>query len=207
MSDALLRSATVYDLAPGSEVLLQGQTNLFPWSSRSSDVTARVALDLDDTIVQRLFDQLQSGQISADQLQLRSGPLPTAELSVPVTSLHGGSEGMDRDMNSALKASQFPLIIYRLEKVEDAKTIRDTRGGNLAFELGVSGALTVAGVQRTVASRLTIQRDAERHYRVYAKVAVRMTDFGVKPPTAFFGFIRALDALAVIFRLTFALRQ
>jgi len=195
----------VYDLAAGSQVLLQGAINVGAWSSRSSQARARAVLNLDDSVLRTLFDKLQAGQISADQLQLSPGLRAIAELSVPVMSLHGDSQGMDRDMYSALKAPQYPSIQYRLEKAQDAQVRQDPTTGKPAFLLRVTGALTVAGVQRTLATELTIERDASQHYLVHAQIPIRMTDFGVTPPTALLGLIRARDSLSVIFDLDFVL--
>ena len=69
--------------------------------------------------------------------------------------------------------------------------------------LHVIGTLTVAGVQRALATELTIQRDAGQHYLVHARTLIQMTDFKVTPPSALFGIIRAHDSLSVIFNLVF----
>lgn len=202
-SDNLPGPRAVYDLAPGSQVLLQGAINVGAWSSRSSQARAWVELNLDDSVLRTLFDKLQTGQISADQLRLSPGRHAIAELAVPVMSLHGDSQGMDRDMDSALKARQYPSIQYRLEKVQDAQVRQDPTNGKPAFLLRVNGSLTVAGVQRTLATELTIQRDAGQHYVVHAQIPIKMTDFNVTPPTALLGLIRARDSLSVIFDLDF----
>jgi hypothetical protein len=194
---------TAYDLAPGSQVLLQGTTNISDWSSGSSQASARVVLGADKSAVRSWFDKLQNGQISAGQLRILCACPATAELSVPVMSLQGDSQGMDRDLHSALKATQFPFIQYRFDKVQDAQMRPDPVTGNPIIWLRVVGALTVAGVQRTLASDLTIERAGNGHYHVQARIPVQMTDFSVAPPTAFVGIIRARDSLCVIFDLDF----
>jgi hypothetical protein len=193
----------VYDLVPGSQVLLQGAINVGAWSSRSAQAHARIELNLDDSVLRTLFDKLQAGQISADQLRLSPGRHVIAELSVSVMSLHGDSLGMDRDMQTALKARQFPWIQYRLEKVQDAQVRQDPLTKKPEFVLRVTGTLTVAGVQKELTSELTIQRDAGQHYLVQAHIPIRMSDFGVTPPTALLGLIRARDSLSVDFDLDF----
>jgi hypothetical protein len=204
-SDNLPGTRAVYDLAPGSQVLLQGAINIGDWASRSSQARARVELNVDDSVLRILFDKLQAAQISANQLRLSPDRHAIAELSVPVMSLRGDSQGMDRDMYSALKARQCPSIQFRLEKVQDAQVRQDPTNGRPAFLLRVTGILTVAGVQRTLATELTIQRDAGQHFLIHAQIPIKMTDFGVTPPTAFLGLIRARDSLSVIFDLEFVL--
>lgn len=202
-SDVALGPGAVYDLAAGSQVLLQGTINVGTWSSQSSQARARVQVNLDDSTLRTLFDKLHAGQISGDQLRLSPDRHAIAELSVPVMSLHGDSQGMDRDMYSALKARQYPWIEFQLEKVQDVQLRQGPTNGKRSFLLGVTGTLTVAGVQRTLATGLTIQRDAGQHYLVHAQIPIRMSDFGVTPPTAFLGLIRARDSLSVNFDLDF----
>jgi len=195
---------TMYALATGSEVILQGTTSVGSWSSQSSQALAQIVLSVDASAVPALFDQLQAGKLSTDQLRLFPGRLGIAELSVPVMSLQGDSQGMDHDMQSALKAGQYPSIQYRLEKVQDAQVRQDPTNGKPELVLYVLGALTVAGVQQTLVTDLTIQRDAGGHYLVAAQNPIAMTNFGVTAPTALFGLIRARDVLSVIFSLDFS---
>jgi hypothetical protein len=195
----------VYDLAPYSEVLLEGATNVSAWTSSSSRARARVVLHIDDSDVRALFDKLQAGQLSAAELRVPFGRLATAELSVPVVSLQGSSRGMNRDMYSALKSQQYPLIQYRLEKVEDTQIRQDPITGKPEILLNVTGVLTVAGVERTLITAVSIRRDAGQNYLVHAQTPIQMTDFGVTPPTALFGLIRAQNSMSVIFDLDFVL--
>ena len=69
-------------------------------------------LDVDDSVVRTIFDRLETGKFAKDPLRLPLEHPAIAELSVPVMSLRGNSQGMDRDMHSALKAGQYPFIQY-----------------------------------------------------------------------------------------------
>jgi hypothetical protein len=202
-SGSLAGMTAVFDLASDSQVVLEGATNASDWSSSSSQAHARVMLDVDDATLRTILDKLRSTVPPGDPLQLPPGRPAFAEISMPVMSLKGSSPGMDRDMHAALQAQQHPSIQYRLEKVQDAQLRPDPRTGAPEILLHVVGTLTVAGVQKTVAMEMTIHRSADNHYLVHAQTPIRMTDFGVTPPTALFGLIRAHDALSVIFNLDF----
>jgi hypothetical protein len=195
----------VYDLTPGSQVLLEGATNLSAWTSNSSQARARVVLHIDDSDLRALFDKLEAGKLSAAELRIPFGSLATAELSVPVASLQGSSRGMNRDMHSALKSEQYPLIQYRLEKVQDAQASQDPATGKPQILLQVTGALSVAGVERMLVTALSIRRDAGQNYLVHAQTPIQMTDFGVTPPAALLGLVRAQNSMSVIFDLDFVL--
>ncbi len=195
----------VFDLASDSQVVLEGQTNISDWASRSSQAHARVMLDVDKATLQTMLDKRQTAVPADDPLQLPPGRPAFAQLSVPVMSLKGSSQGMDRDMHSALKAQEYPYIQYRLDKVQDTQLQQDPNTGEPEILLHVAGTLTVAGVQKSLATELTIQRGADNHYLIHARTPIRMTDFGLTPPTALFGLIRAHNALSVIFNLDFVL--
>jgi hypothetical protein len=203
-ADPPSRDAAVFDLTVGSDVVLRGTTTLGPWSSISRDPQARLVLFTDGAEIQKLFDEIDTGRLRADHLTLRMNHPPIAKLAVPVMSLRGSSEGMDRDMHSALKASEHPRIEYDLRNVQDAEIDRDPKTSEPQVVLHAIGTLSVAGVQRNLATALTIQRLASRRYRVLAETQMRMTDFDVTPPTALFGLIRADNSVAVIFKLEFA---
>ena len=195
----------VYDLAPASHVLLEGASNLSAWTSSSSQARARIVLHINDSDLRAVFDKLQAGKLSADELRVPFGRLATAELSVPVSSLQGSSRGMNSDMHSALKSQQYPLIQYRLEKAQDAQIRQDPTTGKPQILLKVTGVLTVAGVERMLVTALSIRQGAGQNYLVHAQTPIQMTDFGVTPPSAVFGLIRAQNSMSVIFDLDFVL--
>jgi YceI-like domain len=194
--------ARIFELT-ASQVDLRGYTSIGPWSSGSSDASAQVVLFTDDQQLRNLLEKFNAGDITTEQLSLPMTRSPIAQIAVPIASLHGSSDGMDRDMRAALKASKFPAIRFELLKVIDFQIQRDPRTRNPVLVLHATGNLTVAGVQRTLATDVTIQPAPGRDYIANARIEMRMTDFGVTPPTALFGLIRAHDSVSVLFNLHF----
>lgn len=119
----------------------------------------------------------------------KSGALEAFEISIPVATLKSGKDGLDKNMYKALKSDTCPEISLRIVKVE---------AGATAGTLRASAALKIAGVERDVTldfktalqgSTLSIKGD----------YPLLMTDYGIKPPTALLGTIRASAKITVSF--------
>lgn len=162
---------------PGSKVILLGRSNVHSWSCATSTFQANITLDSSDR-----SDGLASGSKSVVRLTVM----------VPVKSLDCGRKRMNEDLFRALKADAFPEIRYVL-------TSYDVNEHATADSITVYsvGELTVAGKTQRVAIQVKGARDRAGGLRGNGGVKVLMTDFGIKPPTAFFGAIRTKDALEV----------
>ena len=111
---------------------------------------------------------------------------------------------MESDMREALKADRHPQVAF---------TFRQLRGGvqhdldSGLYHATIAGDLTLAGVTRTIDLQISAQRVSRTTFRVRAELPLRMTDFGIKPPSALFGAIRAKNSLTVRFDLTLNVAQ
>jgi hypothetical protein len=191
----------------GSRVELQGAMTVGPWKSQSTDIQANVALDADPAAFNALFDRIQSfppqdtNVITPDFLVLAVHAPPIGEISVPVMSLHGDSSGMDHDLQKALGAAQHPSIEYVFQKLEHATLQPDAQNQQGCLKLQILGKLTMAGVGRLIMMNVIVSRDSRRHFLAHAQTQLSMSDFGVTPPAALFGLVKANDQVLVIFDL------
>ena len=122
---------------------------------------------------------------------------PTASLFVPVTQFDCGKARMNQDMYDALKADMHPTIRFTLGAVEAV----DTPSPLSDLKLHVAGYLTIAGTVRQVALEVRSQPLADGRYRATGALPLKMTDFGIEPPTALLGLVRAHDDIVVRFDL------
>ena len=190
----------VFELQPDSTIELHGAASIGGWTSRSTDISSALALHAKGAAVTALFDSVQGG--GGFDLDSLSGPVSSPSivaLSVPVMSLRGGSAGMDRDMQAALKAKDNPDIRYRLRRVVALRTASNTDRPSL--RLAAIGELSVAGVSREITTEITLNRTADGYFVLHGESDLLMSDFGVNPPTALFGLIRADNHMSVAFDL------
>ncbi len=127
---------------------------------------------------------------------VEAGQAVQGQLSVPVRAFDCGKAAMNRDLQVALKAEQFPTIRFVLGNVRVLEAV-----GEGAAQLVVWGQLTIAGqtrpVQFTAMGRLLPSGKA----RLTGSLPLRLSTFHIPPPTALLGLIRVRDQITVHFDL------
>jgi len=207
LSGGVVADQLEFSAASGSRAELQGTTTVGAWTSKSTDIHGQVILSADEKKLDALFDRIQTaspmdhGDIETLQLSLPIRSAPVGDIIVPVTSLHGDSTAMDHDMHAALKASLHPVIKYVFQRVEHATVQRGPQDHQASLKLNVLGKLDMAGAARPIVMDVVVKRDSPGHFTAYAQTTMLMTDFGVTPPVALFGLIKADDHVHVVFDL------
>ena len=163
---------------PTSDVTLAGRSNVNQWTCRSSVFEATIGVTQDGPFV-----------LAA------ATPERKVAVTVPVFSLKCGNKRMDQDLYDALDAERFPaieyqLVSYQMEVVGDGQLAANTVGD-----------ITVAGVTRRVEIPVRAQRLGDGTVAGQGTLQLRMTDFGVQPPVALLGLIRARNDIEVSFRV------
>ena len=159
----------------GAFVRIEGTSTLHEWKMESTAIT---------------------GQITAPPLAPWTSGAPVdgdATVAIPVTSLKSEHAKMDKLMAEALKANTNPTIKYELTQAVVAQP-------GATFTLDTRGKLTIAGVTRDVEMKVTGTRDSAGTYFLTGQVPIRMTDYGIKPPTAMLGTIKTGNDVKVTFR-------
>ena len=118
-------------------------------------------------------------------------------VSIVVADLECGNSAMNQDMYDAMKAEEFPLIIYQLVSA----TLTDSVTADSASVLRTQGNLTIAGVTKLVSMAIAVKEMSETRFRITGSKTLSMHDFDVVPPTALWGLIKADDRLTVRFKL------
>lgn len=171
-------------LETGSRLWLTGTTTMGDYECAAAHVdgTGRIRSDSLSKVVSSGADSKTS----------------TVRVSVNVRSLDCGNGMMNDDMFTAMKADSSPDIVYTLmssEVVPDSGKVDSVRAVNTI------GQLTIAGITQMVRIRVTIRRLASTRYRILGSTVLSMHDFGITPPSALWGLIRAADKLVVKFNL------
>ncbi len=124
-----------------------------------------------------------------------SPPSTEVALSVPVATFDCGNRRMNADLQEAMKMDEHPLIQYALDSV------RTVAGADTLYRLQATGVLTIAGVARPISVALEGQELADGQVQATGRVPLKMTDFGITPPTALLGLVRVRDDIHVRFHL------
>ena len=171
-----------------SRVTIEGTSTLHDWHAEGRQVEGSVLVQ----------EHELAGLWEASDGPAPHELAPTVQVEIPVTSLMSGKRGMDEKMREALKADTYPLITYRLESAQHAmRHVAHADGGSESLTLETTGVLTVAGVERTVELPMQVRRLSSDRLEVSGETSLRMTEFGIEPPRAMLGTIRAGDEVHV----------
>jgi hypothetical protein len=118
-----------------------------------------------------------------------------ALLTIPVAQLDCHNGTMNEHMRKALKADANKVIEYRIAKWE--LTPRGADEGAVA----TSGTLAMAGAEKPVTVELTAKRGAEGAWHVTGSKTLRMTEWGIKPPSLMLGTMKVHDPVTIRFEL------
>jgi polyisoprenoid-binding protein YceI len=181
-SSVIAQETARVTVAPESKLWIEGTSNLHGWSCKAEKLEAAVELD------------------RTAAAQLHAAPpkaLKRVEVKVPVKSLKCGHGTMDNNLYKALSADATPDVTYILATFEAVPgETNDT------FALKTVGTLSVAGRENKLAMDVIATRMPDGTVRATGMVPIKMTDYGIKPPTAIFGRLKTGDEVKINFELT-----
>lgn len=183
-----------------SEVVLEGSSNVAGWRCRGTSMNAEMLVAASAEHINAVIDRIEDGNIAVwmDDPSRGRFPAPEFRLRIPVTAFRCGNRIMEADMRHALKAESHPSVEFTFRAMGGG--IRHDLDSGL-YHAVIAGDLSLAGQTRSIDVTVSAQRVSRTSFRVRAVLPLRMTDFGVTPPTALFGAVRARDALRVSFDL------
>ncbi len=175
---ALAAASASVSLSPKGTLTVDGDSTLHRWS----ETCAAVQIDVQPPA---------GGDLAATA---RSGSLSGLTVRVPLSELKSHESGMDKNMRAAMKAGKFPEVVfkvshYTLGPAADGKT-----------PVAADGDLTISGTTKPAAIKGTLRFSADG-MRLSGSYPLKMSDFGVTPPTLMFGTIKVRDEVTVRFDL------
>ncbi|GMT45633.1 MAG: hypothetical protein IEMM0006_1465 [bacterium] len=111
-----------------------------------------------------------------------------------VENLKSESSLMDNKTYKALKKDKYPKISF----LSKGETSFKLKGEN--FSSTIKGILTVAGIKKMVMIQVT-GNISHNLIKVRGVYTLKMSDYGIKPPTALFGTIKSGDTIEVHFHI------
>jgi len=165
---------------PTSRLWITGGSNIRRFTCRARDIAG--AIDL-------RARQTRNGIIDGDNLA--SSP----SLLVAINTVDCGIDAMNHHLRETLRSEQFPIIEFRLTTYEVDLSARTAIAR-------LTGSMTIHGVTRPVETIAAVRADSLGSLHVIGTHAVRMSDFGVRPPRRFGGLLRMKDRVTVHFDVT-----
>ncbi len=113
-------------------------------------------------------------------------------VTVPVEKLDCKNGTMNEHMRKALKASANPTIVFKVTAYELARV-------NDAVDVTLDGTMTIGGVEKPVTINAQAKPGENGTLLVSGTREVRMTEFGLKPPTLMLGTMKVDERIKVGF--------
>ncbi len=181
LSAALAATAIPVTLGPKSTLQVFGSSTMHAWelTSVESKVTVHRA----------------EGATGNDWIALaKAGQVSGVDVVVPVATLHSEKSGLDKNMLKTMKAKEFPDVTVHLEKFTPAGASGDT------LKLTAEGTMTIAGSTKpvTLNGRMVAGNGG---VWLSGDYAMKMSTFGIQPPTMMMGAIKVGDPVTIKYQL------
>lgn len=155
------------------QMTISGISNLHDWSTKVGQIQLHAEMELVNGFVSSV------GMVS---------------LSARVESIKSDKGSvMDNKTKEALKGDKHPVITYRLKQV----AISEQK--NKTSLLKTEGTLNIAGVSKQVKMDVYARQLPNGEVEVWGGNDIKMSDYGMKAPTALMGSIKTGDAVQVTF--------
>lgn len=115
-------------------------------------------------------------------------------------SLKSDNSTMDGKTYDALKVEKHPDITYAIKSSKDVQ-IKDKKFSGL-----ITGDLTIAGKTRQETIQFTGAMISDNKMQIKGSKKLKMTDFGVNPPTAMLGALKTGNDITITFTLIMTLK-
>jgi polyisoprenoid-binding protein YceI len=171
-------AASVRTLSKGSQITIDGQSSVRAFTCKARAV--RAESDNEPAAALPLPERIK--------LLVAGG-----ELEIAAKALDCGDPAMNQHMYDALKAQENPQIRFRIAGVELGAIAGDS------IPVKFKGELTLSGRTLPISLSATATSTNSGGVRLQGSHLLRMTDWGVNPPSLFFGTLKVRDSVVVRF--------
>ncbi len=178
-SEAQDKQVTVHSK---SQFWIQGKATTHSFTCGVEQVNGEAVLPTDQDTVPESADEEQTEVL----------------VTVPVEAFDCGNSRMTRDLKETLKAEEHPEIRFELVHASVGEQI-DTSAHWRNIE--ALGALTIAGKKRLMRVHVAGRAFDEERFRIRGCHPIRMTYFGIEPPSKALGLVKVKNRVEVQFDL------
>lgn len=176
---ATAQTGPVLNVQPGSRLWVEGSSTLRRFECRAPSFDVTVQTSTREPLV-ALMDGVEA--------------VSSVEVTIPARRLECGNETMNAHMYKALKVGDAPLITFRLSTYDLVPS-----GSGKRVMMG--GTLLMGGAERPITLQAEAVPAENGTLRVTGSKELRMSEFGLKPPTLMLGTLRVADGVNVRFDL------
>jgi hypothetical protein len=174
-------------LGPGSVLWLEGTSTMHDFESRSKEVAITLERDAAAPDPTRAADLLRL---------IRAAAVRGVTVRVPVATLRSEKSGLDKNLRRTMEAEKYPEVRFHLGHY----TLGPGAAEKDTVAIDAAGSLTITDQERPIqlAARAWA---AESGVWLEGSQTLRMSEYGIKPPTMMLGTLRVGDRITVRYRL------
>lgn len=121
----------------------------------------------------------------------------TLTVEIPVSSLISGEKLMDKKTHEAFNESKNPNILFNMTELNSV----EVDGENVVVT--VTGNLSFSGATKKVTLKANGKSAGSGVYTFEGALPIKMSDYGMKAPTAMLGTMKTKDQVMVNYKVTF----
>lgn len=121
----------------------------------------------------------------------------TLTVEIPVKSLISGENLMDKKTHEAFNEPKNPTILFNMTELNSIQVT----GDNIAVT--ITGNLSFSGATKKVTLKADGKTASLGVYTFEGSLPIKMSDYGMKPPTAMLGTMKTKDQVTVNYKVTF----
>lgn len=178
---ALMLAASSGAGAPAGPLRVEGDSTLHKWTTVATAVATTF--------------QFADGAPASLSEAIKASKLKGMEARISVAALKSGESGLDKNLRKAMNEEKYPDVVYRLEQYTLSKD-----AGDGVVTAKTSGQLTIAGQTKPVTIDVELRLGPDG-VSVKGSYALKMSDYGIKPPTLMLGTIKVRDPVTIRFDL------
>ncbi len=172
-------ATNVLTLQPESRLWVKGTSTVRSFECKAGALEAKVE---------------STGPGATAALMSGAKAVTSAEVTIPADKLDCSNGTMNGHMKKALKVTEHPVIRFNIASYTLAKTSE-------GMQAELTGTLTLGGVEKPVTVSALGKSEGDGKLRVTGTYELRMTEYGLKPPTLMMGTMKVNDKVDVGFDL------
>lgn len=167
-------------LAPSGSLRIFGDSTLHKWSSTATAIS--MSFTMADGAPAELADAIKASAVKG------------LEVTISVAGLKSGETGLDKNMRKAMMEEKYPSVTFKLLKY----ALSAPAAGVIPAK--AEGELTIAGQTKPVVIPVEFRQGPEGIF-VKGGYDLKMSEYGIKPPTLMMGAIKVRDPITIGFDL------
>lgn len=174
-------TAQSFTISDASTMTLFGSANVTDWDAEIKTIRGEIVINKPD---------------QAEWADAEISWFERVEITIPVEDIDADSRRMNNNMHEYLKEDDYPEITYEMVEAQSLAAM-----DNPGLVMTVRGIVTAAGEPVEITHDVTITENGSGNIVISGSKDLKMTDFGIDPPTAMLGSVRARDDMTIEFEL------